>query len=147
MSIKELLSPETITLTLQATDRDSAITELASLLAKSGAISDLNTYVAAVRTREQHSTTGVGFGVAIPHAKSSGVARAAVAFGRAPTGLDWNAMDGEPVQMIFLIAAPEGANDLHLKALSQLARMLMREEFRQKLTSAQTPADILNALQ
>lgn len=147
MSIKELLSPETITLDLQAKDADSAISELASVLARSGAVADLNTYVAAVRTREQHSTTAVGFGVAIPHAKSSGVSRAAVAFGRTKAGLDWNSMDGEPVNMVFLIAAPEGANDVHLKALAQLARMLMREEFRQKLLSAQTPDQVLNALQ
>jgi fructose-specific phosphotransferase system IIA component len=147
MSIAELLSPETITLDLQAKDVDSAIVELASLLAQTGAVSDLNTYVEAVRTREQHSTTGVGFGVAIPHAKSNGVSRAAVAFGRTVAGIDWKAMDGEPVNMVFLIAAPEGANDLHLKALSQLARMLMRDEFRQKLRSAQTPDQVLNALQ
>jgi fructose-specific phosphotransferase system IIA component len=147
MSIAELLSPETITLDLQAKDVDSAIVELASLLAQTGAVSDLNTYVEAVRTREQHSTTGVGFGVAIPHAKSNGVSRAAVAFGRTASGIDWKAMDGEPVNMVFLIAAPEGANDLHLKALSQLARMLMRDEFRQKLRSAQTPDQVLNALQ
>jgi fructose-specific phosphotransferase system IIA component len=146
VSIKELLSPETINLNLQAKDRDAAIAELASTLAQHGAVTDLNTYVAAVRAREQHSTTAVGFGVAIPHAKSSGVAKAAVAFGRTTAGLDWNSMDGEPVNMVFLIAAPEGANDEHLKALSQLARMLMRSEFRQKLAAAQTPAEVQAAL-
>lgn len=146
MSIKELLSPETITLDLQAKDADSAIAQLASILARSGAVSDVSTYVEAVRTREGKSTTAVGFGVAIPHAKSAGVARAAVAFGRTAAGIDWSSMDGEPVHMVFLIAAPEGANDVHLKALAQLARMLMREEFREKLRSATTPDDVLNAL-
>lgn len=146
MSIKELISPETISLELQATDANSAIQELAAVLVRSGAVADLDTYVTAVRTREQHSTTAVGFGVAIPHAKSAGVARAAVAFGRAKAGLNWSSLDGEPVQMVFLIAAPEGANDVHLKALAQLARMLMHEEVREGLLAAETPDQVLAAL-
>ncbi|MDB4895825.1 MAG: system fructose-specific component [Firmicutes bacterium] len=146
MSIKELISPETISLELQATDADSAIQELAAVLARSGAVSDLSAYVADVRTRERHSTTAVGFGVAIPHAKSAGVSRAAVAFGRAKAGLNWSSLDGEPVHMVFLIAAPEGANDVHLKALAQLARMLMHEEVREGLLAANTPDQVLAAL-
>jgi fructose-specific phosphotransferase system IIA component len=146
VSIKALISPETISLELQATDADSAIQELASVLARSGAVSDLSAYVADVRTRERHSTTAVGFGVAIPHAKSAGVARAAVAFGRAKTGLHWNSLDGESVHMVFLIAAPEGANDVHLKALAQLARMLMHEEVRDSLLTAGSPDQVLAAL-
>ena len=146
MSIKELISPEAISLELQATDADSAIKELAAVLARNGAVSDLDTYVEAVRARENHSTTAVGFGVAIPHAKSTGVARAAVAFGRAKGGLNWSSLDGEPVHMVFLIAAPEGANDVHLKALAQLARMLMHEEVREALLAANTPDEVLAAL-
>lgn len=146
MSIKELISAETVTLNLQARDPEGAMRELGALLEQTGAVSDLSTYLEAVRKRESVGSTAVGFGVAIPHGKSDGVARAAVAFGRAAHGLDWESMDDEPVRMVFLIAAPEGANDAHLKALSQLARMLMNEEFRQQLLAAHTPDQVLAAL-
>lgn len=147
MSVKELVAPEAIALKLSATDAQSAMAELAGLLAGVGAVSDKESYLQAVYAREQHGTTAVGFGVAIPHGKSAGVARAAVAFGRSEQGLDWESMDGEPVHLVFLIAAPEGANDTHLKALSQLARMLMHEEIRQKLQDAATPDQVLSALE
>lgn len=146
MSVKELLSPSTITLDMKARTPEEAFTELGSLLAQAGALSDLDTYLRAVRDREAHGTTAVGFGVAIPHGKSAGVARAAVAFGRANHDLQWESMDGEPVRMVFLIAAPEGANDAHLRALSQLARQLMNEEFRHRLMTAATPETILEGL-
>ena len=146
MSIQALISPDAITLNLQARDPESAMRELGALLEQNGAVADLSTYLDAVRKREALGTTAVGFGVAIPHGKSAGVARAAVAFGRADHGLAWESLDGDPVRMVFLIAAPEGANDAHLKALSQLARMLMHEEFRQQLLAAHTPDQVLAAL-
>lgn len=147
MSIRELTSPSAVNLDLQATDTESAIQELGALLAATGAVTDLPAYLAAVLAREAHGTTAVGFGVAIPHGKSPGVARAAVAFGRVAHRLQWPSLDDEPVRMVFLIAAPDGANDLHLKALSQLARMLMHEEVREKLLSARTPEEVIAALQ
>ncbi len=146
MSIRELISAETITLDLQARTPDEAFVELGSLLAKSGVVTNLDTYLSAVRAREAHGTTAVGFHVAIPHGKSAGVARAGLAFGRASHDLDWESMDGEPVRMVFLIAAPEGANDVHLKALSQLARQLMHDDFRQRLSTGTSPEAILEAL-
>lgn len=146
-AIHELIRPAFVTLNLQAKDAASAARELAELLNKGGVISDLSTYLAAVNAREAHSTTAVGFGVAIPHGKSAGVVRAAVAFGRANHDLDWESLDGSPVRMVFLIAAPEGANDEHLRALSQLARMLMDDEVRQQLLDASTPERLIAALQ
>ncbi|MBP2017818.1 fructose-specific phosphotransferase system IIA component [Symbiobacterium terraclitae] len=147
MSIRELITPETVTLDLKAGTPEEAMAELGALLVKTGAVTDLETYLQAVKAREALGTTAVGFGVAIPHGKSGGVSRAAVAFGRSRSGLAWESLDGEPVQMVFLIAAPDGAHDLHLKALSQLARLLMHEEVRQKLLTAESPADVVNALQ
>jgi fructose-specific phosphotransferase system IIA component len=146
MNIKELMNEQVIALDLQARTREAAMDELAALLVKDGAVVDLPAYMQAVRNREALGTTAVGFGVAIPHGKSAGVARAAVAFGRSAGGVAWPSLDDEPVQMVFLIAAPEGAHDLHLKALAQLARMLMHDEFRQKLLNAPTPAEVLEAL-
>lgn len=146
MSVKELMTPDLITLDLKARTPDEAFVELGSLLAQVGAVTDLETYLKAVRAREAHSTTAVGFGVAIPHGKSAGVARAAVAFGRANHDLQWESVDGDPVRMVFLIAAPEGANDVHLRALSQLARQLMNEEFRHRLMAAASPETIVEGL-
>lgn len=147
MSIRELITPDTVTLDLKAGTPEEAMAELGALLVRSGAVTDLDAYLQAVKAREALGTTAVGFGVAIPHGKSSGVRRAAVAFGRSRSTLEWESLDGEPVQMVFLIAAPDGAHDLHLKALSQLARLLMHEEVRQKLLTAESPADVVNALQ
>ncbi|MFO7274726.1 MAG: PTS sugar transporter subunit IIA [Bacillota bacterium] len=147
MSIRELLTPETITLDLKARSPEEAMTELGTLLVATGAVADLETYLEAVKAREAQGTTAVGFGVAIPHGKSQAVRRAAVAFGRSRSTLQWESLDGEPVQMVFLIAAPDGAHDLHLKALSQLARLLMHEDVREKLRSAASPADVLAALE
>jgi fructose-specific phosphotransferase system IIA component len=147
VSIRELITPETITLDLKAGRPEEAMAELGSLLVASGAVTDLETYLEAVKAREAQGTTAVGFGVAIPHGKSSAVSRAAVAFGRSRGALQWESLDGEPVKMVFLIAAPDGAHDLHLKALSQLARLLMHEEVREKLLTAASPADVIAALQ
>ncbi|MFZ5815960.1 MAG: PTS sugar transporter subunit IIA [Bacillota bacterium] len=147
MSIRELISPATVSLDLRARTADEAFVELGGLLEAAGVVSDLNRYLGAVREREAKGTTAVGFGVAIPHGKSAGVLRAGIAFGRANHDLVWESLDGEPVRMVFLIAAPEGANDLHLRALSQLARQLMHAEFRTRLTTARTPSDLLEGIQ
>jgi len=147
MSIRELITPGTVTLDLKAGSPEEAMAELGALLVASGAVTDLDTYLQAVKAREAMGTTAVGFGVAIPHGKSGAVSRAAVAFGRSRSALNWESLDGEPVKMVFLIAAPDGAHDLHLKALSQLARLLMHEEVRQKLLAAESAADVINALQ
>ncbi|MFZ5827304.1 MAG: PTS sugar transporter subunit IIA [Bacillota bacterium] len=147
MSIRELINASTITLDLQARTPEEAFQELGGLLYRDGAVSDLEAYLGAVRERESLGTTAVGFGVAIPHGKSAGVSRAAIAFGRANHDLAWDSLDGEPVRMVFLIAAPEGANDLHLRALAQLARQLMHEEFRHRLMTAATPEAMVNGVE
>ena len=146
MSIRELITPGTVTLDLKAGSPEEAMAELGALLVASGAVTDLDTYLQAVKAREAMGTTAVGFGVAIPHGKSGAVSRAAVAFGRSRGTVQWESLDGEPVRMVFLIAAPDGAHDLHLKALSQLARLLMHEEVRAKLLAAENPVDVVNAL-
>lgn len=147
MSISDLLASSTIELDLRAVDAGAATQTLASLLQRAGAVKDLDVYLGAVAAREALGTTAVGFGVAIPHAKSAGVARAAVAFGRSTGGLHWTSLDGEPVNLVFLIAAPEGGDDLHLRTLAQLARKLVHEEVRQRLMEAQSPQQVIAALQ
>lgn len=146
MSITSLITPARVTLSLSARDAGEAMDELCRLLTADGSVVDPPAYLTAVRHREAIGSTAVGFHVAIPHGKSAGVARAAVAFGRSANGIDWPAADGEPVHLVFLIAAPEGAHDEHLKALAQLARMLVHEEVRQRLLAADTPEEVLTAL-
>jgi len=146
MNIQELITPEIISMDLKARRPDEAMQELGALMAAAGMVDDLDAYLQAVREREALGTTAVGFGVAIPHGKSNAVRRAAVAFGRSVRGIEWESLDGGPVHMVFLIAAPDGANDLHLQALAQLARLLMHEDVRQKLLAAQSPDDVLRAL-
>jgi len=137
--INELLTPDTVTVDLAATDRRGAIEELAALLEADGRVSDPATYVEAVWAREQETGgTGMGSGIAIPHAKSPAVTRPSVAFGRSATGVDFGSEDGTNADLIFLIAAPEGADDLHVRVLSRLARKLIHKEFLASLREAKS---------
>lgn len=139
-TIEELINPSLVSIDLAATERREAIEELAELLQAHGRVADLRAYVDAVWAREEETGgTGMGSGVAIPHAKSAAVSRASVAFGRSAAGVDFGAEDGSRADLIFLIAAPEGADDLHVTVLSRLARRLVHEGFRTALREAGSP--------
>lgn len=129
-----------------AGDRWQAIDQLARLLEADGRLTDRDAFVTAVREREETAPTGMEMGIAIPHGKSAGVARASVAFGRATGGIDFGAGDGTPADLVFLIAAPEGEGDLHVTLLSRLARRLVHEEFREALRAAATPQDVITII-
>lgn len=144
ISIDDLTSKELVALDLEVEDQEAVISVLADLLDKDGRLSDRETYVEAVNAREQE-TGGTAFemGVAIPHAKSSGVSQAGVAFGRASSPLDYGE---EEADLIFLIAAPEGEHELHVKVLQQLARRLMHDEFRESLRQASSPEEVVELM-
>jgi fructose-specific phosphotransferase system IIA component len=113
-------------------------------MARDGRLADPEAYVKAVMVREEETGgTGMESGIAIPHAKSLGVTRPALAFGRSARGLDFGSEDGTPADLVFLIAAPEGADELHVKMLSRLARRLVHEEFRTRLRQAATPDEVV----
>jgi fructose-specific phosphotransferase system IIA component len=136
-SIEELINPSLVSVDMAATERRVAIEELAKLLEADGRVSDVPAYVDAVWAREQETGgTGMESGIAIPHAKSPAVVRPSVAFGRNVAGVDFGAEDGTKADLIFLIAAPEGADDLHVRVLSRLARRLIHEGFRTALREA-----------
>ena len=136
-TIEELIAPSLISVDLSATDRRGGLEELARLLERDGRVVDVPTYVDAVWAREEETGgTGMESGVAIPHAKSPAVARASVAFGRSASGVDFGAEDGTKADLIFLIAAPEGADDLHVTVLSRLARRLVHGLFWASLREA-----------
>jgi fructose PTS system EIIA component len=146
-TIEDLTNPSLVTVSLHATERRAAIEELAKLLESDGRVTDVPTYVEAVWAREEETGgTGMESGIAIPHAKSPAVARPSVAFGHSDAGVDFGAEDGSAADLIFLIAAPEGADDLHVRVLSRLARRLIHEGFRKALREAGSPEAVYDII-
>ncbi|MBB3905834.1 PTS fructose transporter subunit IIABC [Anoxybacteroides rupiense] len=146
MKITDLLTEETIVLEAKARTKEEIIDELAQTLEQAGVLHDLKAFKEAVLLREAQSTTGIGDGIAIPHAKTSAVARPAVAFGRSNPGIDYDALDGKPSHLFFMIAAPDGADHTHLEALARLSSMLMDAAFRSRVESASTKEALLSVI-
>lgn len=143
MKIQDLLLKEAMIMNLQATTKEAAIDEMVNHYASVGVISDKDVYRAAILKRESESTTGIGDGIAMPHAKNSAVKRAAVLFAKSAAGVEYNSLDGQPVHLFFMIAAPEGANNEHLQALAALSSLLIDPKLVQDLKQAQTPDEVL----
>lgn len=146
MKIVELLTEETILLDVNATDKQSVIEELIDQLDSAGKLNDKAGFMTDILAREEQSTTGIGDGIAIPHAKSAAVKAPAIAFGRSVEGLDYESLDGQPAHLFFMIAATDGANDAHLEALSRLATFLMDENFRNAVLHAKTKEEVIQAV-
>jgi len=146
MKITQLLTEETITLNLDATSKQQVLEELTAQLEQAGKLVDRQGFLKDILARESQSTTGIGEGIAIPHAKSAAVKAPAIAFGRSEHGLDYESLDGQPAHLFFMIAATEGANDDHLEALSRLATFLMDEKFRSLISAASSKQQVLQAI-
>lgn len=136
MRITELLKKEAIALGVSVADKGAAIDYLVDLQKKSGNIKDKEEYKKGILAREAEGSTAIGEGIAIPHAKNSAVIRPGLAAMTVPDGVDYEALDGNPSNLFFMIAAPEDGGDVHLEVLSRLSVLLMDEEFRQKLLNA-----------
>jgi fructose-specific phosphotransferase system IIA component len=146
VDISLLINQDAITLELEAKDKSSAIDELAGLLEKSGKLRSKSEYVEAVHARESMVSTAVGFGIAIPHARSSSVINASVAFGKS-TGFQWDDTENEPIRLVFLLAVPEkNTSTEYMAMLASLARMLVHEDFRQSLLKATTKEEVLKEI-
>ena len=144
ISIDDITSANLVALDMQVDDQWGSIDALADLLDRDGRLSDRDSYVQAVYDREKETGgTAMGMGIAIPHAKSSGVSTAGVAFGRPASPLQYG---DEEADLIFLIAAPEGEHNLHVKVLQQLARRLMHESFRDSLRGASSPEEVVELM-
>jgi PTS system nitrogen regulatory IIA component len=137
--LTELLSPDRIKIPLAAIDKDSLLRELVELVGNGRSEAEAEAILRAVRDREQVLSTGIGNGVAIPHGKTSSVDGLILAAGVAPEAVDFEALDGRPVQLFFLLVGPESAAGDHVKALSRIARVLQRDGFRARLTAAAHP--------
>jgi fructose PTS system EIIBC or EIIC component len=146
MKITDLLTKDTIILNLDARSKESVIDELIEQLDVAGKLNNKKEYKKAILVRESQSTTGIGEGIAIPHAKTNAVSQPAIAFGRSQDGIDYESLDGQNAHLFFMIAAYEGANNDHLATLSRLSSFLMDTEFRKKLETAATKEEILQAI-
>ena len=145
MNISSVIKKDIIFLNLKANSREEALDAIVDGMAAGGYVSDKAKYMAAIQEREKSGTTGIGFGVAIPHGKSEGVVSPCVAYARLATPVEWNSFDGKPVTNIFLIGVPKAnAGNEHLKILIALSKKLMHEDFRADLEKAGTADEILD---
>ncbi len=146
MRITEILTADTISMDVRSNNKDTVIRELSEGLYKAERITDIDKFEAAIHKREAQSTTGVGDGVAIPHAQTPEVTRPAIMFGRSKEGIDYDSMDGQPAYLFFMIAAPEGQATTHLDALAKLSTILMNGEAREKLMAANSEEEIIQTI-
>ncbi|SDE51089.1 PTS sugar transporter subunit IIA [Sporomusa acidovorans] len=148
MEILTIIKDETVFLELNAASREECLQVMIDGMEKAGFVRDKAAYLAAVNEREQKGSTGIGFGVAIPHGKSSGIVSAGLAFARLANPIDWNSLDGKPVQIVFLIGvSDQDAGNEHMKILIALSRKLIHEDFRKKLLAANSSAELYEVLQ
>ena len=146
MRITDLLKSESIMLGAQPKDKNDAIAILTGLMEKGGNLSDKAQYEKDVLAREASGTTGLGDGIATPHAKSAGVKAPGLAAMTVPAGMDFEAMDGKPSRLFFEIAAPDTAADVHLEVLSKLATMIMDPDFKEALVAAKSKEEFLSLI-
>ncbi|MGO3111028.1 MAG: PTS fructose transporter subunit IIABC [Latilactobacillus curvatus] len=142
MNIQDLLLKDAMIMDLQATTKETAVDEMVARYKDIGVITDDALYRKDILAREAQSSTGIGEGIAMPHAKDSAVQRATVLFAKSQNGVEYDALDGQPVYLFFMIAAPEGANDTHLQALAGLSSLLINPQLVADLKQAQTPEDV-----
>ncbi len=141
MLLTEILTPDRIKIPLRSTTKGDILEELVSIIADTSAVNDPEEVLRAVREREEVLSTGIGNGVAIPHGKSPSVDELVLAAGVTAEPVDFEALDGRPVSLFFLLVGPEAAAGQHVKALSRISRLLRRESFRERLAAASSPED------
>lgn len=143
MKIQDLLQKNAMILSLNATNKADAISEMFQKLVDTGYVTDFDTFKDGILAREALTTTGLGEGIAMPHSKNAAVKEAVVLFAKKDGGLDYESLDGQPTDLFFMIAAPDGANDTHLAALAELSKYLMKDGFADSLRTTTTPDQVL----
>ncbi|MCC9836104.1 PTS transporter subunit EIIA, partial [Streptococcus agalactiae] len=128
---------------LKATSKEAAIDEMITKLVDTGVVTNFAIFKDGIMKREAQTSTGLGDGIAMPHSKNAAVKEATVLFAKSASGVDYEALDGQPTDLFFMIAAPDGANDTHLAALAELSKYLLKEGFADQLRQAKTPDDII----
>ena len=145
MKIQDVLNKNVMLFDFQATDKEGVINEMVQSLVDNGVVTDFDTFKAGIMNREAQTSTGLGDGIAMPHSKNEAVKEATVLFAKSNKGVDYASLDGQPTDLFFMIAAPEGANDTHLAALAELSKYLMKPGFADKLRQARTPDQVIAA--
>lgn len=143
MKLSKFSDENLVSFGIQATTKEEAIEELVELAASSNMVKDAERLLIDVKEREELVTTGVGYGVAFPHAKTRSVKGIVIVFGRSEQGIEFDAMDHKPVNLFFLIAAPEDAIGQHLNVMARLSYLMKSAENRQTLLDAGSPGDVL----
>ena len=143
MKIQDVLNKNVMLFDLQATDKEGVINEMVQSLVDNGVVTDFDTFKAGIMNREAQTSTGLGDGIAMPHSKNEAVKEATVLFAKSNKSVDYASLDGQPTDLFFMIAAPEGANDTHLAALAELSKYLMKPGFADKLRQASTPDQVI----
>ena len=145
MKIQDLLNKKVMLLDLQATTKEAAIDEMINSLVDNGVVTDFDVFKAGIMAREAQTSTGLGDGIAMPHSKNAAVKEATVIFAKSNKGVDYESLDGQPTDLFFMIAAPEGANDTHLAALAELSKYLMQDGFADRLRKVTSPDEVIAA--
>ena len=145
MKIQDVLNKNVMLFDLQATDKEGVINEMVQSLVDNGVVTDFETFKTGIMNREAQTSTGLGDGIAMPHSKNEAVKEATVLFAKSNKGVDYASLDGQPTDLFFMIAAPEGANDTHLAALAELSKYLMKPGFADKLRQSSTPDQVIAA--
>lgn len=143
MKIQDVLRKDVMLLDLQATSKEAVIDEMITSLVDKGYVTDFEVFKTGILNREAQTTTGLGDGIAMPHAKNAAVKVATVLFAKSNKGVNYASLDGHPTDLFFMIAAPEGANDTHLAALAELSKYLMKPGFADKLRSVSSPEEVI----
>ena len=143
MKIQDLLRKDVMLLDLQATEKKAVIEEMIQSLVDHGYVTDFDTFKEGILAREALTSTGLGDGIAMPHSKNTAVKEATVLFAKSNKGVDYESLDGQPTDLFFMIAAPEGANDTHLAALAELSQYLMKDGFADKLRQVTSPDQVI----
>ena len=147
MEIKAFLGPKAIKPRLESKTKDEVLGELTDLLEKTGKITDRGEFSRVIREREELGSTGIGYNIAIPHARSTGIKDLTGAFGISKEGIDFDALDKEPVYLFFMLAAPKNAAGDYLKALATISRLLRNRKSRQALMKAGTVDEIVKIIE
>ena len=144
MKIQDVLRKDVMLLDLQATSKEAVIDEMIASLVDKGYVTDFEVFKTGIMNREAQTTTGLGDGIAMPHAKNAAAKEATVLFAKSNKGVDYASLDGQPTDLFFMIAAPEGANDTHLAALAELSKYLMKPGFADKLRGVSSPEEVIS---
>ena len=147
MTLLDILSADSTLVDLKGETKEDIIAELVDTLAVGDAISDRDKVLQAVLEREKIMSTGIGDGIAIPHGKSDAVEKLVAALGTQRRGVDFEALDGEPAYVFFLLVSPANVSGPHIKALARISRLLKNDDFKKKLIAAETAAEIIEIIE